>query len=458
MAPYDIGAPQVIDLYIAPAGDDGNDGRSPAAPLRTISAAWNRIPMGQTLAETGFHLWLLPGVYGEGDAPVYWESRYGTFEHPIILEALEGRDTVTLPVANIFDTRYLYFINLNFGPGDDVIHCERCDHLLLRGLTVFGAEPETYNAQETVKVNQSQHIYIEDSDISGAWNNAVDFVAVQHGHVFDNRIHNAGDWCMYTKGGSADLTIAGNTFYDCGTGGYSAGEGTGFQYMVPPWLQYEAYDIRVLGNVIHHTDGAGIGVQGGYNILIAGNTLYRVGERSHLVEFGFGSRSCDGQPGDDGRERCDTYAAQGGWGNSVIADGENYIRIPNHNVYFYNNVVYNPAGTQSGYQHFSIFAPRSDPAQTDAGVPVPTRADENLQIRGNVIWNGGPDMPLGVEPSPDYPAGCQADNPTCTEAQIRADNAINAVEPLLVDPEHGDFRLASGWEMLAVEIPSFPND
>jgi hypothetical protein len=34
-------------------------------------------------------------------------------------------------------------------------------------------------AQETVKVNQSRHIYIEDSRLSGAWDNVIDFVAVQ---------------------------------------------------------------------------------------------------------------------------------------------------------------------------------------------------------------------------------------------------------------------------------------
>ena len=56
-------------------------------------------------------------------------------------------------------------------------------------------------AHETVKVNQCQYIYIEDCDISGADDNAVDFVAVQYGHVHGNRIHNAQDWCMYTKGG-----------------------------------------------------------------------------------------------------------------------------------------------------------------------------------------------------------------------------------------------------------------
>lgn len=54
--------------------------------------------------------------------------------------------------------------------------------------------------QETIKANQCDHLYIEDSDISTATDNAIDFVAVQHGQVLRNKLHNAGDWCIYTKG------------------------------------------------------------------------------------------------------------------------------------------------------------------------------------------------------------------------------------------------------------------
>lgn len=41
------------------------------------------------------------------------------------------------------------------------------------------------------------------------------------------------------QGGSAYHIVARNTFNNCGTTGFGAGQGTAFQYMVPPWLQYE---------------------------------------------------------------------------------------------------------------------------------------------------------------------------------------------------------------------------
>lgn len=49
-----------------------------------------------------------------------------------------------------------------------------------------------------------------------------------------------------------------------------------------------------MNNVIRDVTGAGLGVYGGYNILMAHNTLYRVGKRSHMLEIKLGDRSCDG--------------------------------------------------------------------------------------------------------------------------------------------------------------------
>jgi lysophospholipase L1-like esterase len=422
---YNIGSPALTNLYVSPTGDNSRDGSSPEQALQTIDEAWNRIPMTTELT-TGYHILILPGTYTAEQSPNYWEGRYGTAEHPIIIEAANGQNSAYLPSINMYDDRYVYFMNLNLDIGADAFHCEKCDHLLLRGNTIHGANPDSYNAQETVKINQSQYVFIEDNDISGAWDNAVDFVAVRNGHFLNNRIHDAGDWCMYLKGGSAYFYVANNKYYNCGAGGFTAGQGTGLQYMDAPYIQYEAYDIKFVNNFIHDVQGAGIGVQGGYNILMAYNTMLRVGTRSHVMEFGFGSRSCDGQGNEESRERCDQYNAAGGWGNNAPADGTNYVRIPSRNVLIYNNVVYNPPGTHSAYQQFAIPGAYSGAEQVGSNVANPALADDNLQIRGNMIWNGDASMPLGVD---DGAAGCQADNPTCNIQQILADNAINTIDP-----------------------------
>ena len=139
--------------------------------------------------------------------------------------------------------------------------------------------------------------------------------------------------------------------------------------MTPPWIQDEAYDVTVIDNLVHDTEGAGLGLNGATGVLLANNTLYRVGRRSHTLEVVFGARSCDGRPGDDGRERCSQYLDAGGWGTTAIDDGNNYVRIPNRDVQVLNNLVYNPAGHPRAGQLFTVFGSYDSAVQRASGGP-----------------------------------------------------------------------------------------
>jgi hypothetical protein len=449
--PFDIGAPTLTDVWIDPVhGNDSNDGSSPSGALQTLTEGWNRIPQG-TILTRGFRLQLMPGVYNREAIPNFMESRYGTAESPIIIQSAAASQSARLTGdLNVFDSRHLYLLGLDITPepAGDVFHCERCDYILIRDSNLDGGSRQ---AHDMCKVNQSQHVYIETSTLSGADDNTIDFVAVQYGHVLHNRISNAQDWCMYAKGGSAYLRIDGNEFFNCGTGGFTAGQGTGFQFMVPPWIHYEAYDIKVINNVIHDTEGAGLGVNGGYDILLAWNTLYRTGSRSHMVEVGYGNRSCDGNPGDPGREVCQANLTAGGWGTTVVDDGSNYVRIPSRNVMIYDNLLYNPAGNPSP-QIFSIPGPFDGPSQLGSNVPRPAAVDTNLQIRGNVIFDAGISE-LGLDAS----SGCADPDSACSPAQILATNTIG-LQPQLAAPDTGDFHPAMNSNLFTIrsrEIPPF---
>lgn len=448
---YSIGNPTVTDLWVDPVnGNDNNNGSTRVLALRTLTAAWNRIPMGQTLTGSGRRVMLTQGNYPEASLPNYLEQRYGTAQFPIIFQSADGRGKAVLQGdLNIFDCKYLYLIDLTLRPvpAGDALHLEKCDHVLMRGLELDGGQwvgesQTTPVAHETLKANQSQYLYLEDCDIHGADDNAVDYVAVQYGHAVGNRVHNSNDWAMYVKGGSAYLRIEANEFYDAGTGGFTCGQGTGFEFMTAPWLHYEAYDIKAFNNVIHDTQGAGLGVNGGYNILFAYNTLYRIGQRSHVLEVVPGGRGCDGDTA-----KCQNNRNLGGWGNTA-AEGQ---FIPSRNVFIYNNLIYNPPGYQSQWQHFEIRGPVTPPANSN--VAAPARSDTNLQIRGNVIWNGPTNHSLGLGED----TGCQPSNPTCSETQLRADNAINTVQPQLVNPAGGDFRPVQNSNVANVATFAAPN-
>ena len=445
---YDAGSFTGTDIWVDPVGgSDTRSGTTRATAVRTIAEAWGRVPANQTLS-TGYRIQLVAGTYSAATMPNYWENRAGTYANPVILNAADGAHTARLlGDINMFNTRYFYLIGADIIRDADAFHCEQCSYTLIRNARLSGDENAGGSlAHETIKANQSDHLYIEDSTVSGADDNAIDFVAVQYGHLRGNRISAAQDWCAYAKGGSAYLTVAENEFFDCGTGGFTAGQGTGIEFMTSPWIYYEAMDIKVVNNIIHDTDGAGLGVNGGYNILMAYNTMYRVGQRSHLVEIVHGSHSCDGAPGDSAP--CATRVNAGGWGTA--STGEAFI--PDKHVYFYNNVIFNPAGYSSQWQHFTIAGPVTQSAAFN--VPNPASTDDDLRIAGNVIWNGGPSMSLGLGGD----TGCQPSNPTCNQTQLLSNNWINSSQPDFVNAGGLDFVPATGgWlaSQSAVPVPSF---
>jgi hypothetical protein len=173
----------------------------------------------------------------------------------------------------------------------DVFHCERCDGVSILRSRLLGSRASTH---ENIKVNQSRNIRVTDSLISGAEQNALDFVAVRGVRLRRNIFERAEDWCVYTKGGSSNVVVTDNVFRHCGTGGYLAGQGSGLQYMVAPFLHYEAVGVTVARNTFRDITGAAFGVNGAYNAMFADNVAYRTGRRSHLFEAQAGGRTCDG--------------------------------------------------------------------------------------------------------------------------------------------------------------------
>ncbi|MFM8791846.1 MAG: right-handed parallel beta-helix repeat-containing protein [Solirubrobacterales bacterium] len=397
-------------------------------PLRSVTEAWQRLP---TVASEPTRIELKAGSY-RGLSPIYWEDHSGRAGAPITIRSVDGRGRARLPAVNLFGVSHLEFRGIQFSDGGDVVHCERCSHFTLRKVIALGRD-----AQEVVKVNQSDNIQILSSKIVGAGDNGIDLVAVQRARIRNNVVRESGDWCAYAKGGSVDVVVTGNLFTRCGTGGFSAGQGTGFQFMVRPWLQYEAIGVVVRGNTVTRTEGAAFGIQGGFNVLVADNVARWVGKRSHVLEAVYGLRSCDGQPGDDGRERCQEYLDSGGWGTTVVDDGTNAVRIPNRHAFFTGNVILNPAPYRSEWQQLQVFGPIG--SQPGTNVPADAAGDSDLRFIGNVVWNGPPDMPLGIGED-----GCRPSNPTCNPGLVEGQNRFNRRLPSVRELRNGRLR-ATGW-------------
>jgi len=427
------------DLWVdAARGSDSRSGLTRASALATVGEAWRRIPAGRTLTR-GVRINVVRGTYPASALVNYWEHRWGTASAPIIIRSADGPHAARFTGdINAFDVRHLYLLGIDIIRAGDAFHCEACSYVLLRGMHLSGVG----GAHETVKVNQSDHIYIEDSDVHGADDNAIDFVAVRSGHIVGNRIHGAQDWCAYVKGGSSGIAVLDNEIFGCGTGGFTAGQGTGFEFMTAPYLRYEAYSITIRGNLIHDTDGAGIGVNGGSNVTIDHNTLYRVGRRSHAVEFVQGSRSCDAADAGESTAPCAARRAAGGWG-TTDAGGQ---WIPNRGVTFTANLLANPPGYTSQWAYFDVHGPATPPA--NSGVPSPARADDGLVISGNVLLDGDGSLDLGFSSGT-----CGAAHPGCAPTFVRTHNVFGPSTRVFRDPAHGDYRVLAETVPVGVGSP-----
>jgi hypothetical protein len=343
---------------------------------------------------------------------------------------------------NVYRVNKLTMRGVRLDDGGDVFHCELCKRVKLDRVTLRGD-----GAQETIKINQSSDVTVADSDISGAGDNNFDAVAVRRIKLLRNHFHDAEDWCAYAKGGSTEVIVRGNLFSECGTGGFTAGQGTGMQFMASPFTHYEASSVLIEGNSVRDTEGAAFGVGGGANVLIRRNIATRIGSRSHVLEVGYGSRSCDGRPGDAGRSRCASYIRAGGWGTTVVDDGDNFIRIPNRNVLIYDNVISNPVNQASQWQVFSVAGARPG---ASGGVPRGRRADDGLRIVGNAIYDGGPEHSLGLGDG-----DCRSGS-SCAPARVLANNEINGRIPTVTQRSDGWLEV-SGWAAsLPIHKPPAP--
>jgi len=89
----------------------------------------------------------------------------------------------------------------------------------------------------------------------------------------------------------------------------------------------------------------------------------------------------------------------------------------------------------------------------DSNVPAGERGDNGLVIRGNVIWNGGQNMPLGIEEG----NACPPNHLGCSVDALQTHNWINQLEPQLVNPTGGDFRPLNSGNLTSLNPAAIPD-
>ncbi|MEI8135333.1 MAG: right-handed parallel beta-helix repeat-containing protein [bacterium] len=468
---YDMGSPILKEVWVDPVHglDIPGRGATRAKAYRTVKSAWASIPANVELTNNGFVIMLAPGKYYDPDnVPSELQSVWGTSENPVIFQAADDTSSVDFPAIDITTCRYLYFLGINFAHtsgsfGDYVAKFRKCDHVLLRNCKFLGADSlSSDTATSGIVVYQCPNFYVEKSEVSFIGGsdiikpsgNAIDVFASQYGHIKQSSIHDFASNGVVLRGGSAYYTIEENTLYYGGGSAVSLSIHdtlSGIDNMVIPWVHYNSYDVKCYNNIIHHTLGAGFYCGGGFNILFAFNTLYQTGLRSSLLYLTQARRGRAVDP-----DIAQEYLDSGAWGTTYrdLGDDSSSAPIPNKNIFIYNNIFVNTSDSTTLHPHLFISGPYMTPS-VNAQCPRPALADENLQIRGNIISNGSPQKQLGLNSS----SGCRESNPTCFEVELRTDNLINAAEQTFVGADFGNFRPEKGSTVFtigkAVKIPNF---
>ncbi|WIA19213.1 hypothetical protein OEZ85_003855 [Tetradesmus obliquus] len=429
--PYNL-APRTI--WVDPAYTGAVAVGNASHPFKTFAAAW--FSLGKGLLKAGVVMNIKPGVALSGR--LWMDGVWGTEDAPLIIQRDPAADASAPPsiieIVDIFNCTYMYFKGITFQQrletaGGNVVHLASCSYVYLLNVTIAGYGTGTGypGSNQALKINQVKGLYVEDSDIFGSCPNGVglDGVAVQYGHVCRSNIHHA-DWCMYIKGGSAYFIIDSNTVHHCQQAGLRVGQGTGFEFMTPPFLEYEAYGMKMTNNVIYNVWGAGLGAIGSYSVLIAHNTLYKVGSRSHTVEFYYGTRGCGSNA------VCTRNWNLGGWGPALATSPA--ISIPSKDVQFLNNIIVNPKNESSMWSHFSVSSNLNTTGSSyPPSMPNPLSVTQGFVIKGNVFVNphrSYPSMSLGL-------AACEKTGLPCDPTTVLVDNLINVpgLNLTFTDPE-----------------------
>jgi hypothetical protein len=131
--------------------------------------------------------------------------------------------------------------------------------------------------QDGIKLSGVDYFLIKGCEISycggGASGSGIDMVGCHHGAIRASYFHHGSGNSIQGKGGTEDILIWQNLFYDGGERALNLGGSTGAEYFRPQGADYEARNLRAVVNIFVSCN-APICFVGCDGALAANNTIY----------------------------------------------------------------------------------------------------------------------------------------------------------------------------------------
>ena len=301
-------APGGVTYYVAPEGDDTNDGRDASAPFRTVARAFKKVAPGDTI-------YLRDGVYHEylfGDDSCRTSGREGS---PITLESYPGETAVfdgsdmepnlrNLSAPNLiylgdcdwYVLRNLVFRNAagraiqagrdsdeHLPAGNKLIILESSDHNIFENLTIYGNQSDGIYLVGDHNIITNVKSFDNNSTLNGG--ESADGIKLAFGNenvircsvTYQNSDDGVDIW------GSSGTLVEFNRSYQNGSG--ANGDGNGFKLgsgaVGPvPSNSLARFNTAYLNRSNNFDDN------GGQGITLYNNTSWQAGEFGFVVGHG----------------------------------------------------------------------------------------------------------------------------------------------------------------------------
>jgi hypothetical protein len=279
---FDRGLSPAAQLHVATSGSDTTGDSSVGNPFASIDRAVQDAAPGTAVT-------VHAGTYGGG---VYLSDLAGSASAPIWIGGAPGepRPLIAGGSEGMHLTRVAYVVihdlevtgasanGINCDDGGDYDNPLATHHVVFRRLDIHNIGSS--GNQDCLKLSGLNHYWVLDSvfeDCGGGLSGSgIDHVGCHHGLIARNDFWNLSANGVQSKGGSEDIEIRWNRFFESGARSLNMGGSTGFQYFRPSLSTQspnaEARDIRVVANLIESSDAA-VAYVGCVDCVVAHNTI-----------------------------------------------------------------------------------------------------------------------------------------------------------------------------------------
>jgi hypothetical protein len=256
--------------HVSTKGSDAQGDGSATHPFATIARAAQGISPGTAVhVHAGTH----PGG-------TYLDALRGTAAQPIWIMGVPGEARPVIEGGNqgVYLTRPRYVIlqnleirgtadnGINVDDGEEVANPDAARFVLFRDLDIHDTGKRPSGVANCLKMAGVNNVFVLGSSFArcgngpGSGAGGVDGVGVHSGRLSFNRFLSNGFGGIQFKGGSRDIEIRSNLFYDTGWRGVNMGGSTGEAFFRPPLsassLNYEAARIQVVANIFNGSEAA----------------------------------------------------------------------------------------------------------------------------------------------------------------------------------------------------------